>query len=151
NNLKQVGLAMHNYMDTNDGLPPNGNYVWNGSGVSTTVAWSAMARLLPYVEQENLFRNIDLNTSYSSQPFVTSKRVSTYICPSEANDRGSGADPTYGNKHWTINYAINQGTWAVLIQKSSGMRGGDGAFAPNIGFRPADFADGMSNTLAVAE
>src|SRR3954447_7294971 len=57
NNLKQIGLAMHNYMDTNDGLPPNGVYAWNGSGITTTVAWSAQARILPYIEQENLFRN----------------------------------------------------------------------------------------------
>src|SRR6187455_393482 len=61
NNLKQIGLAMHNYMDTNDGLPPNGVYVWNGASVTATVPWSAMARILPFVEQENLFRNINLN------------------------------------------------------------------------------------------
>src|SRR3954462_6029622 len=54
NNAKQIGLAMHGYMDANNGLPPNGNYAYNGSGVTTVNAWSAMARILPYVEQENL-------------------------------------------------------------------------------------------------
>src|SRR5882672_10546289 len=58
NNLKQIGLALHNYMDSNQGLPANGNYVWNGSAVTTTNAWSGMARILPYIEQENLFRSI---------------------------------------------------------------------------------------------
>jgi prepilin-type N-terminal cleavage/methylation domain-containing protein/prepilin-type processing-associated H-X9-DG protein len=151
NNLKQIGLAAHNYLDTNDGLPPNGNYVWNGSGVTTTNAWSALARLLPYVEQENLFRNIDFNTSYNTQVFVSSKRVATYICPSEINDRGQGTDPTYGNKHWVLSYGVNEGSWAVLTQKSSAMQAGDGAFAPNRGYRHADFTDGTSNTIAVSE
>src|SRR5262245_28907189 len=128
NNLKQIGLAMHNYMDTNNGLPPNGNYVWNGSGVTTTNAWSASARILPYIEQENLHRGIDFTTSYNTQTAITSKRVATFMCPSEVNDKGQGSDPTYGNKHWPINYAVGNGTWPVLTAKASGMQTGDGAF-----------------------
>jgi prepilin-type N-terminal cleavage/methylation domain-containing protein/prepilin-type processing-associated H-X9-DG protein len=151
NNLKQIGLAMHNHMDTNDGLPPNGVFTWNGSAVVQTSPWSAIARILPFVEQENLFRNIDLTKPYSQQPFVTSRRVATYICPSEVNDKGSGTDPIYGNKNWTLNYAVNLGTWAVLTRKAAGMQGGDGAFSPNVGFRPADFTDGMSNTIGMSE
>jgi prepilin-type N-terminal cleavage/methylation domain-containing protein/prepilin-type processing-associated H-X9-DG protein len=151
NNLKQIGLAMHSYLDVNHGLPPNGVYTYNGATVTTTVAWSAPARILPYIEQENLFRNIDLNTSYNTQPFVTSKKVGTFVCPSEVNDKGVGTDPVYGNKHWVITYATNEGTWGVLTGKATGMRLGDGAFAPNRGFGPADFTDGMSNTLGMGE
>src|SRR5436853_5821748 len=110
-----------------------------------------MARILPYIEQENLFRNIDLNQGYNVQPGVSSKRVGTFLCPSEANDKGIGTDPTYGNKHWTISYATNEGTWVVLSQKNYAMTPGDGAFAPNRTFRPADFGDGTSTTLAIAE
>ena len=65
-----------------------------------------------------------LHHSYSTQPFITSKRVATYICPAEVNDKGSGADPTYGNKNWTLNYAVNLGTWGVLTNKASGMLAG---------------------------
>ncbi len=151
NNLKQMGLAMHGYMDANGGLPANGNYVWNGAGVTTTNAWSASSRILPYIEQEALFRGIDFTTSYNTQAAITSKRVGTFMCPSEVNDRGNGTDPTYGNKHWPINYAVNLGTWAVLTNKPAGMLTGDGAFAPSRGFRPADLTDGLSNTLAMAE
>src|SRR5262249_31246035 len=96
-------------------------------------------------------RNIDLNTSYNTQPFVSSKRVGTFLCPAEVNDRGSGSDPTYGNKHWTLSYAVNLGTWGVLTNKAAGMQGSDGAFSPNGRFRPGAFSDGMSNPLALSE
>lgn len=151
NNMKQIGLAMHGYMDANNGLPANGNYIWNGSAVTTTNAWSAMARLLPHIEQENLFRGIDFAASYSTQPAISSKRVATFICPSEINDKGHGTDPTFGNKYWPINYVLNNGTWAVLTGKASGMQTGNGAFGPNRGFRSADFTDGLSNTMAAGE
>jgi prepilin-type N-terminal cleavage/methylation domain-containing protein/prepilin-type processing-associated H-X9-DG protein len=151
NNLKQIGLALHAYMDADDGLPPNGIFAYGGGAVVQTSPWSAMSRILPYIEQENLFRNIDFSTPYSTQPFVTSKRVATYICPSEINDRGSGSDPVYGNKNWTINYAVNLGPWRVLTNKAAGMQSGDGAFGPNRRYRATDMFDGLSNTLAVAE
>src|SRR5262245_37926704 len=63
NNLKQIGIAMHSYHDVNNGLPANGNYIYNGSTVTTTNAWSGMSRILPQIEQENLFRGIDFSTS----------------------------------------------------------------------------------------
>jgi prepilin-type N-terminal cleavage/methylation domain-containing protein/prepilin-type processing-associated H-X9-DG protein len=151
NNLKQIGLALHNYMNTNGRLPANGIYAYSGSTVTQISAWSAVSRILPFIEQEPLFRGIDFAAPYSIQPAITSKRIATYICPSEVNDSGSGSDPTYGNKNWTISYAANLGTWAVLTKKPTGMQGADGAFSPNRGFAPRDFVDGMSNTLALAE
>ncbi|MFO0842201.1 MAG: DUF1559 domain-containing protein [Gemmataceae bacterium] len=150
NNLKQLGLALHSYMDTHQGLPANGDYAYSG-GVVTLNAWSGMARILPHVEQENLFRAINFAAHYNTQPGVSSKRVGTLLCPSEVNDKGQGTDPTYGNKHWPLNYALNCGTWAVLTAKAAGMQPGDGAFGPTRTSRPGDFTDGMSNTLAMSE
>lgn len=151
NNMRQIGLAMHMHMDIKKGLPSNGNYVWNGSAVTTTNAWSGLARILPHIEQENLFRGIDFAIGYNAQPSISSKRVGTFMCPSELNDRGYGTDATFGNKHWPVNYALNNGTWAVMTGKATGMRTGDGAFGPNQANRPADFTDGLSNTLALLE
>jgi prepilin-type N-terminal cleavage/methylation domain-containing protein len=144
NNLKQIGLAMHNYMDTQGTLPPNGLYAGN----STVNAWSALARLLPYIEQENLHKAIDFNQPYSNQPNLASKRIATYVCPTEIDDRGK-TNASGQTAHWITNYALNQGTWLVLDPATGGC--GDGAFGPNRGFRPADFRDGMSNTLGLAE
>jgi prepilin-type N-terminal cleavage/methylation domain-containing protein/prepilin-type processing-associated H-X9-DG protein len=151
NNLKQIGLAMHGYMDQNNGLPANGNYTYTGSSVVATNAWSGMARILPYIEQENLFRDINFAVSYNAQTAISSKRVATYMCPSEVNDRGFGSDPVFGHKHWPLNYAMNQGSWPILTAKANGMRTGDGAILPNRGLRPADFTDGLSNTLGLSE
>jgi prepilin-type N-terminal cleavage/methylation domain-containing protein/prepilin-type processing-associated H-X9-DG protein len=155
NNLKQIGLALHNCMNAQRTLPPNGIYHYpaaGGSAMVTESAWSALARLLPYVEQENLFRNINFSIPYSDPTMtaVSAQRVATYVCPSEINDRGSGAgNDGYPNKHWTLNYAVNSGTWLVFTKRTE--TGGDGAFGPNRGFAPPDFPDGLSNTLAMAE
>ena len=151
NNLKQIGLAMHNYIDSNQTLPPNGLFVYTGGAMVQSSPWSAASRILPFIEQENLFRNIDFTTNYSTQPGITSKRVATYICPSEINDTGSGSDPTFGNKNYTIDYAVNLGSWGVLTKKATGVQGSDGAFSPNRGYKPTDFTDGMSNTLGLSE
>lgn len=151
NNLKQIGLAMHGYLNTNKTLPPNGIYAFSGGTVTQVSPWSVLARILPYIEQDNLYKSIDFTTSYTTQPGITSQRIATYICPSDLNDRGSGSDPVYGNKNWTLNYAVNLGTWGVLMKNGTGLQVGDGAFCPNRGFSPTGFTDGLSTTLALAE
>src|SRR5262245_9857348 len=72
NNLHQLGIALHNCINTSKTLPPNGVYAYNGSAVVTVDAWSSLARLLPYIEQENLFRGIDFCQIYS---YTTSIQV----------------------------------------------------------------------------
>jgi prepilin-type N-terminal cleavage/methylation domain-containing protein/prepilin-type processing-associated H-X9-DG protein len=153
NNLKQIGLALHGFMDANGELPPNGLFTYDPTTntVVQTSPWSALSRILPFVEQEGLFHNIDFTTGYSTQPGISSKRVATYICPDERNDKGSGTDPTYGNKNWTLSYAANLGTWGVLTDKAVTLKGTDGAFSPDRGFNAKDFRDGLSNTIAFSE
>lgn len=151
NNSRQLGLALHLFMDCTRALPANGNYVWNGTTGTATNAWSAVSRMLPFIEQESLFRGINFSQSYGTQPDISSRRVGTFMCPSEQNDRGHGTNATYGNQYWPINYAVNMGTWRVLSAKASGMRTGDGAFTPNRGRKPAELSDGLSKTLGLAE
>jgi prepilin-type N-terminal cleavage/methylation domain-containing protein len=114
NNLKQIGLALHNHLDSHRCLPANGIYRNSGGMMASVSAWSALARILPYVEQESVFRSIDFAVPYSdpSMTVVSAQRVATFICPAEVNDRGSGTgNGNYPNKHWTLNYAVNEGTW----------------------------------------
>src|SRR5881394_1761478 len=61
NNLKQIGLACHNFENATGSLPPNGAYVPAGSSVTFSGdSYSVLARVLPYVEQANLYQLVDL-------------------------------------------------------------------------------------------
>src|ERR1700738_4502219 len=60
NNLKQIGLALHNYHDTNNVLPPSmDNNPWITTPWAKFYGMSWMMRLLPYVEQDNLYKLTD--------------------------------------------------------------------------------------------
>src|SRR4051794_33762748 len=67
NNLKQLGLALHNYHDANGRFPPAGRgYDWcasaqGGSGDTAIYNSNGLVLLLPYVEQDNLYRLFNLN------------------------------------------------------------------------------------------
>src|SRR5262245_54736413 len=63
NNLKQLGLAIHNYHDANGSLPPV--RIGNGDGWAT---WIVM--ILPYIEQQNLYTQWDLTKKYAAQTTV---------------------------------------------------------------------------------
>ncbi|MBA4190564.1 MAG: prepilin-type cleavage/methylation domain-containing protein [Planctomycetaceae bacterium] len=143
NNLKQLGLALHNYESSQGAYPALGSY----STTSTSDGWSVPARLLPYVEQESLQRLIDFSISYSTQPTVTQFRVPILVCPSEVKDQPR---PDGAITHYPLNYGANAGTW-FLYNPTTGQGTGDGAFVVNRATRVGDFSDGMSNTIAFAE
>jgi prepilin-type N-terminal cleavage/methylation domain-containing protein len=144
NNLKQIGLALHNYLGAFTRFPP----VSVLPAGRTFEPYSAHVRLLPYIEQANLANLIDWNVSseFTSNPLAAQTRVPIYLCPSEINDR-SRTTPTL--VHYPLNYGFNEGTWFIFDPVSGNT--GDGAFHPNRAFRDSDFTDGMSNTLAAAE
>src|SRR3954468_11144065 len=72
NNLKQIGLALHNFEGSNGHFPPNGVYP---VGATLPDSYSALARILPYIEQANLYRLVDLNAPANTQNEVTSQRI----------------------------------------------------------------------------
>ncbi|NLS90981.1 MAG: DUF1559 domain-containing protein [Planctomycetaceae bacterium] len=144
NNLKQVGLALHNYLSVHSAFPP----VSVVPRDRTSQPWSAHTRLLPFIEQENVGNliNWDVDHEYISKPPVAGIRIAIYQCPSEPNDR---ARPTATMTHYPLNYGFNEGTWFVYDAASD--QGGDGAFVPNRAMKAAEISDGLSNTLAAAE
>jgi prepilin-type N-terminal cleavage/methylation domain-containing protein len=144
NNMKQVGLALHNYLSAMSTFPP----VSVLPAGRTFEPYSAHVRLLPYIEQANLANLIDWNVSseFTSNPTAAKTRVAIYMCPSEINDR-QRVTPTL--LHYPLNYGFNEGTWFIFDPVSGNV--GDGAFHPNRAFKPADLSDGLSNTIAAAE
>jgi prepilin-type N-terminal cleavage/methylation domain-containing protein/prepilin-type processing-associated H-X9-DG protein len=141
NNLKQLGLALHNYESAWGRFPSLGEYTLAGG----TVYWSLPSRLLPYLEQENLQRLIDFTRPINQQPQVARIRVPLLLCPSELNDRER---PDGSFVHYPLNYAADAGVWH-LFQPPLGV--GSGVFLVNRPTQVGEITDGLSNTLAMAE
>ncbi len=144
NNLKQIGLALHNYESVAQQFPSAGVYPLNATANDV---YSVQARLLPFIEQGNLYAQIDLNAIPATQLNVIGQRIAIYICPSEIRDvpRDQGG----GKITYPQNYAANYGTW--FIWSPANGQGGDGAIIVNRSSRTADFTDGLSNTIGFAE
>ncbi|MEW4530325.1 DUF1559 domain-containing protein [Maioricimonas sp. JC845] len=149
NNLKQIGVALHNYMSTMGQLPPSFCVTQAEASAGIGASWSIHGRLLPYLEQANAFKEITVDTDWHLQVAtgVTFLKLPIYLCPSDPNDsyRTSDGEP-YVGPH---TYGFNLGSWMVFDPQN--QRTGDGAFVVNGGTRSASFRDGMSQTLAAAE
>src|SRR5687767_8606169 len=87
NNLKQIDLATHQYHDTHGELPPS--FIMGSAGKDS---WSIQARLLPYLEQGNIYRGINFKLTYkdATQTIngtqITALKVPVYRCPSEISE-----------------------------------------------------------------
>ena len=106
NNLKQIGLACHNYESAYSVLPHPGQCDSTGTGSTTYMTLSTPTLLLPYVEQENAFRLFDQTASFKGSP--------VYL----------GASGPNGEGHFTVNSA-------VLHQSSRGAVYNDPAYPNN--------------------
>ena len=142
NNLKQLGLAVHGYHDANNGLPPQATWTVG----STFSGYSVHARILPYIEQDNLHARVNYTLGYASQADVCRTKVKLYRCPSDPKDQ-TRVDG--GVEYYPTNYGFSIGTWLGLDQQAA--RGGDGAFGYNLTHTFAAISDGLSNTLAAAD
>jgi prepilin-type N-terminal cleavage/methylation domain-containing protein/prepilin-type processing-associated H-X9-DG protein len=85
NNLKQMGLACHNYHDTNGKLPPGSVTHGNCCGTKSYTNWAI--EILPFIEQDNLHNQYDQNAYNEDSPnqFVREQKVKTYFCPADSN------------------------------------------------------------------
>lgn len=153
NNLKQIGLALHNYESTNKRFPSGGIYP---AAATASDAWSVHAHLLPYLEQANLYQLVDFTLAANVQDPVTRQRIAVYVCPSETNDRMKEATSATGAgaiNRWPNTYSANVGTWMVWNPNTG--TGGDGALPfsnPQTGgTTTGSYTDGLSNTIAFAE
>ncbi len=153
NNLKQVGLALHNYMTTRKRFPPAGLYP---QAATSADAWSIHSVILPYLEQANLYQQVNFSLPANVQDPVTRQRIAVYVCPSEVNDNMKAATATTGPNainRWPTTYGANVGTWKVWDPNTG--NGGDGALPfssrPNGGTTHASYRDGLSNTIGFAE
>lgn len=147
NNLKQIGLGLHNYHDVNQKFPMG----WSDAAPSW--AWSTW--ILPFVEQGNLYNQLNPTTNTfasaltNSLPLLQTK-VSVYVCPSDNNPAGDLND----NRRFTSpavslgisNYVASNGNTANTTPVMEG-----GVFAEGKQFNILQVTDGSSNTFMCGE
>lgn len=167
NNLKQIGLALHNYHDLHKALPPGWIMVENGvaephEGISGA-GWATF--LLPMVDEQNLYELFDPNVDISQPENDTfrTKNVTGYRCPSDPSPElwtiFSEDDPNIALADLpTGNYVGSFGTEefpghgaASVPPTPADMGIGDGALYLNSSTNFRDFTDGPSNTILVGE
>ena len=164
NNLKQMGLALHNYEGSFKVFPPSstspfGKGVWNYPGLGPSDPnihlHSFASLILPYLDQSNLYNNINYNYSAldpSNLP-MASRIIPAYLCPSFAGAKFSTDAHYTGAPLSSPSYAIRN--YAALGAKTvvglSGAVPAEGILYPrsSTGFR--DITDGTSNTVLIVE
>ena len=149
NNLKQIALAIHNYADVYIVLPPSACISPTLTSTGNNGSWGIHGRILPYLEQGNVYSNVDLSVAWDFQQSISGLTIPGYACPSDpksdlSRNAGGGRAILY-----PTTYGFNFGTWFVWNPVSG--TGGDGSTHPNSKFSFAAFTDGTSNTLLVSE
>jgi len=163
NNLKQMGLAIHNYHDANNKLPASRL----GPQHAT---W--FVQILPYVEQDNLYRQWDLSKSYYLQtPAVQNAFVSTFLCPSRRSApmpslqyevSSTGVPDTAQHPGTQGDYACNGGQFysaivddpncqGVMCQAMCQLDGAGNITSTQSRTGIGDILDGTSQTFLVGE
>jgi prepilin-type N-terminal cleavage/methylation domain-containing protein/prepilin-type processing-associated H-X9-DG protein len=150
NNVKQLALAAHNYESAVKALPPA--LIYYGANDPRNSKWSAQARLLPYLEEENFESHINYSSDYEIAEYhngrLAAYRVNSYLCQTEERDEVR-VDATGKPIHYPINYGFNRGVWRVFDPTHRLPE--EGAIQPNDGTKLRLFTDGTSKTLLVAE
>jgi prepilin-type processing-associated H-X9-DG protein len=136
NNLRQIGIALQNYHEVTNCLPVARN--------PYPLVQSALARILPFVEQGNVHQLVDYTqplTAAANQTALATP-IRLFICPSDGQ---KGRVP--GAEAGGTNYVVNNGSGTIAYGL---IASGDGLFTQtNVGFR--QITDGLSNTVAASE
>lgn len=178
NNLKQLGLANHNYHDTHQTFPPNHVYALpDGQNQGGAEAWGWGVMILPFVEQSALYDELDV-TKYTLMELLAGANpnlpnplpllqtpLSAFVCPSDANPEapltsgarhfgGGQGTSEGGHGDWqpsVSNYVSNRGTRNNNQVGSPGKRDAHGMFSEQVSHGIKDCTDGTSNTFLIGE
>ena len=144
NNLKQIGLALHNYHDVHRRLPPG--WIAPAADPEGPTGWAWASLILPQMEQANLHDRIDFAVPVADPLHLDERMVviPSYQCPSDGNDETFSADNLQFAR---ANYVGVFGTLEIEDVPSAG----DGVFYHLSKIKFASITDGLSNTLLVGE
>ncbi len=170
NNLKQIGLALHNYHTSNNTFPLGISVDIQGSGFTSYAnwnSWSAQGLMLGFLEQQPLYNAANFNwgpypvNQYTAiNNTVANSVIKGFLCPSDPNSgSGQNGDVAYGGN--INNYAASFGTDTTggnyawdnnpLPYNSQDPMGCVGMFGWGVAYGVQACTDGTSNTVAYAE
>jgi prepilin-type N-terminal cleavage/methylation domain-containing protein len=138
NNLKQLGLAMHNYHDAHGRFP----FGWGGTTPpSGSPAYSAISQMLPYLDQAPLYNQINFSRPLNDAVNTPARlqEISVLRCPSDFDN----PQPTAGG---AVNYLANKGNQHFWQDPSQ-----NGVFVYSKCMKFGDLIDGTSTTAAFSE
>ncbi len=158
NNMKQMGIALHSYLDRNGKFPTSGEGV-NAAGTGTAFdLQSTFTMLLPYIEAGDIYDRYDLSRPYNGSPLnmaVAQTVIPTYLCPSNPGRPANGRDSLgYGyTDYMPVAYTdinIIDTSVGQPVRLASGSQRSPGGLRLG-GSTPGDITDGLSKTIAIME
>jgi len=171
NNLKQMGLAVHNYHDTKGLLPPA--LTGATSTIEPTVRYTTLhVYLLPYVEQQNAYNLFQPNTTnYNAHFSAGTTLVKTYLCPGSQESLSLSTGEAFnGVRNYTTHYYANLGPLGTNSStnpattysfRTIGAQGNYSLAGPlvvssvaggsSVGYPITGITDGTSNTILLGE
>jgi prepilin-type N-terminal cleavage/methylation domain-containing protein/prepilin-type processing-associated H-X9-DG protein len=149
NNLKQLGLGLHNYESVAGTFPLMVAMSGSGNTITWWGGWGVSPRILPFMEQGSTFNSINFSLAYNTpqNTTVAMLSVATLLCPSDQNTQVR--NPGLPTQSGVTSYAWSYGDW--YIWGGFGSQQGRNAFTPNTSRRVAEFTDGLSNTVVGSE
>jgi prepilin-type N-terminal cleavage/methylation domain-containing protein/prepilin-type processing-associated H-X9-DG protein len=152
NNLKQLALAINNYHDVNNAIPPDSNNT--GAPIvkfmGPTNDFSLKSRLLPFIEQVSMYNALNFSFSATSSRNVTihNAKVNSFLCPSDPNMPSSTSSSTnYPNNIGLVR--VNPGTSTFRALDGPAYKMGQPPEDGTVSF--SAITDGLSNTVVFSE
>jgi len=152
NNMKQLGIAMHNRHDTFGAFPPGCETVGGSWGSS----WKVY--LLPYIEQNNIFdkwifHSASGYTNSNNMPLVDGVEIAPYRCPSSVLPPKYTSSNNAGSIQMFTSYTgiAGSATLDATASTGHGLGAGGGCLYANSNVNMAALTDGTSNTLMIGE
>ncbi len=151
NNLKQIGLAVHNYECAMRALPPGAIVRRLSSGSLWTSYLGPHARILPFIELNSIIEAMNISAGYGDvvNREAVGRVIEVFLCPSEVQ-REPLAHNAFGHIGG-VNYGFCMGDWYVWNGVDQPETATRSAFGVNLSRQWADFSDGVSHTLLLSE
>lgn len=173
NNLKQIGLSLHNYESTFKALPAGCNGLPNAAGTNFNGhGWTWHASILPYIEQSTLYNAVqgpdgmgnELGSTTSGKPLIVRQSIlSVFWCPSQPDVSNGSQKGGYQPSNYNGNMGTRIGNGnddcigtgianlSDMMTKPWGCMNGNGIFHVWSKTKFSDVSDGLSNTIFVSE